>query len=198
MDFYVYDNIMTFNKLKPDNDIRPTRFKISRIEIPTNNSFWFFTDMQLQVNNVNLHKPYIHIHPGIGSTNEFKFDKNTLKVTRSNLVYNPKTKRVEVKNSILPWKKPDFMKKVRYYGSKHPEKKMSVLGTWYYHFPSNSVHFILDYFPVKINYHWEEDEGEEMATVQQYAKVNDLEEKIAHKEKLINLMQRTDPLFDRV
>ena len=105
---------------------------------------------------------------------------------------------VEIKTSILPWKKPDFMKKVLYYGSKHPEKKMSILGTWYYHFPSNSIHFILDYFPIKIQYHWEEDPGEEMATVEQMARANYLEEQIAHKEKLITVMRRTDPSFGRV
>lgn len=192
MDFYVYDNIMTFNKRNPENGVKPFRYIIDRIEIPSNNSFWFFTGMELMVNNVNLHRPYIHIHPGIGTTNDFKFDKDTTLVTRKNLKYDPKTKMVEIGGGFL--KKPIFMKKVIYYGSKHPTKKMNISGDWFYHFPSNSINFILDYFPTKIQYHWEIDEGEEMPTVEQYARVNYLEEEIKKVTNALNNAGRVSDL----
>lgn len=172
MDFFIYDNIMTFNKIKPFNGVNNTRVEINRIEIPENNSFWFFTDMEYVVNNVNLQKRYVHIHKGIGSTNDIRFEKTPLLVTRTNLIYNPKEKRIEIKNSILPWKKPIFMKKCLYHGAKLPSKRMSVIGTWFYDFSSNSIHFIIDYFPQKIKYHW--DMEEEMVTFGQRMRVKEL------------------------
>lgn len=176
MDFYVYDNIYTFNKRNPY--VNPnSRLLINNIELPENGSFWFFTDMQLVQHNINIQKRYVHIHPGIGKTNNIKFKKTPKQVKRSDLVYNPKEKRVEVKDSIFPWKEPMFKKTVKYYGAELPHKKMSCVGQWIYNFGDNSIHFILDYMTQKIKYSWEEDK-EEMAEFEQMMRVEELEEKI--------------------
>tara|TARA_R110002126_G_scaffold239608_2_gene382942 strand:+ start:1835 stop:2416 length:582 start_codon:yes stop_codon:yes gene_type:complete len=188
MDFYIYDNIMTFNKLKPNNSLTPSIYEVSRIELPKNNSFWFFTDMNLHVDNVNLQKKYVHIHPGIGSTNEFTFENNTVVVTKSNLKYDPKNKRVEVKDSVLPWSKPIFMKKCLFHGASLPNKKISVAGGWLYDFPTNSMHFIIDYFSQKIQYYWEDEKGEDMATPEQVLRVKELEKEIGR----LTVLQKTD------
>lgn len=154
MDFYVYDNIYTYNKREEYNGVPNTRLICDTIDIPENHSFWFHTDMEMKRNNVNLNTRYVHIHNGVGTTNQPKFDKEPLHVTRSNIKYNPKEKRIEIGGGMF--KKPVFAKKCIYYGANLPVKKMNVLGEWYYNFSNNSMIFILDYMTEKIKFHWED------------------------------------------
>ena len=154
MDFYVYDNVYTYNKHMPFNGVETSRLVVNSIDIPENHSFWFHTDMQLSQNNVNIQKRYVHIHEGIGTTNQMRFKKEPYHASRSNLTYNPKEKRVEIGGGFL--RKPVFAKKCIYYGSELPHKKMSILGEWYYDFGIDSMTFIIDYSPQKIKFHWED------------------------------------------
>ena len=154
MDFIVYDNIYTFNKHRPFNGVEVTRLIVDSIEIPENHSFWFHTNMKLEQNNVNIQKRYVHLHDGIGSTNEMNFKKLPLHVSRSNIIYNPKEKRVEIGGGWL--RKPVFAKKCIYYGSELPHKKMNLVGEWFYDFGVDEIIFIIDYNPQKIHFHWED------------------------------------------
>lgn len=185
VDFYVYDNIITFNKRVPFNGVANTRIVINKIDIPQNGSFWFFTDMVMNRENVNIQKRYVHIHKGIGTTNKITFKQEPFVVTRSNFIYNINEKRVEVKNSIWFWKKPLFAKRCVYYGSEPPTKKLHILGEWFFDFSTNSMHFIIDYFPQKITFHWEE-EIDETPTFGQLSRVEELEYQINEIEKKLN------------
>ena len=186
MDFFVYDNVMTYNKLNPFNGVPNNRLEIDHIELPENGSFWFFTDMQLIRDNVNIQQRYVHIHPGIGSTNNARFKKDPHVVKRSEMIYNPQEKRVEVKTSILPWKKPIFAKICKYYGAELPSKKMTLVGEWYFNFSNKSIHFIIDYMPQKLKFHWEE-EKEESAEFEQLMRVEELEDQIRIAEETLRI-----------
>jgi len=189
MDFFVYDNIMTYNKLQPFNGIPNTRVEILGIEIPESGAFWFHTEMQLVETNVNMYKRYVHFHPGIGSTNTLRSNDKIYQIKKSDVKWNPKNKCIEINPSSLPWKKPVYMKKVRFYGSDIPKKRISVLGIWFYNLSSNSIHFILDYYTQKLKFHWEIEE-DEPATMEQIIKVELLEEQIAEQEKIITDRQK--------
>lgn len=189
MDFFVYDNVMTYNKLNPFNGAPNTRIEVDHIELPENGSFWFFTDMQLVQDNVNIQQRYVHIHPGIGSTNNARFQKPPHTVKRSEIIYNPKTHRVEVKTSILPWKKPIFAKICKYYGAELPSKKMTLVGEWYFNFGNKSMHFIINYMPQKLKFHWEEEE-EQYAEFEQMMRIEELEEQIKIAEETIRINNR--------
>ena len=182
MDFYVYDNIYTYNKREPFNGVPTSRLKVNSIDIPENHSFWFHTDMNLMRNNVNIQKRYVHIHKGIGSTNEMKFNKEPYHVSRSNMIYNPKEKRIEIGGGWM--KKPMFAKKCIYYGSELPHKKMNIVGEWYYNFGMDSMIFIIDYSPQKIHFHWEDIE-DPPTRAEQLNKIAELEIKIEAKEAVI-------------
>lgn len=186
MDFYVYDNIMTFNKINPSNRPNIDRLIVNRIELPENGSFWFFTDMKLVQENVNIQKRYVHIHPGIGVTNKLRFDKTPKHVKRGDIIYNPKTYRVEIKGRF-PWSKPIYAKKaIRYYGQKPPKKKMTIVGEIIYNHYLNAMHFIIDYFPQGVKFHWEEEDTDfEPPTFEQIARVEELEYKIKLAEEKI-------------
>ena len=160
--------------MHPDSDIDNNRLEINWINIQENKSFWFHTNMNHDQTNVNINKRYVHIHPGIGSTNKFRFEKEPFIVKRGDLFYNPKKASIEVKSSILPWKKPLYEKEARFYGSKRPDKKISIQGIWYYDHSRNSIYFIIDFFPQKIQWELVPEE----ATVEQYALVDELETKI--------------------
>jgi len=182
VDFFVYDNVYTFNKRNPFSGSINSRLEVKSIDIPENRSFWFYTDMEYMQDNVNLQKRYVHIHPGVGTTNTTRFTKEPNHVSRTNFYYNPKDKRVEVRNSILPWSKPIFAKKCIYYGSELPAKKMSLMGEWYYDFGDNTIHLIIDYNIQKIKFHWEEG-FDEPSTAEQLSKIAELELQIDKKEK---------------
>jgi len=182
MDFYVYDNVYTYNKREPFNGVPTSRLKVNSIDIQSNHSFWFHTDMNLVTNNVNIQKRYVHIHEGIGSTNQMEFKKDPLHVSRSNMIYNPKEKRIEIGGGWF--KKPIFAKKCIYYGSELPHKKMNIVGEWYYNFGVDSMIFIIDYSPQKIHFHWED--VEDVPTqAEQLTKIAKLEIEIEQKEATI-------------
>lgn len=63
MDFFVYDNIYTYNKLHPFSGNINNRLEIEAIDIPENHSFWFYTGMNMVNDNLNVNKRYVHIHP---------------------------------------------------------------------------------------------------------------------------------------
>ena len=193
MDFLVYDNIYTFNKHRPFNGVATTRLIVDSIEIPENHSFWFHTDMKMLQNNVNIQKRYVHLHEGIGSTNEMRFKKEAFHVSRSNIIYNPKKKRVEVGGGFL--RKPVFAKKCVYYGSDLPHKKMSLVGEWFYDFGNDEIIFIIDYNPQKIHFHWE-DIPDEPTIAELLTKEHNLEIKIEQAETIIaqrNVGHVSDP-----
>lgn len=184
MDFFVYDNVMTYNKRNVYNGVPSTRLEVTKIELPENGSFWFYTNMNLIQSNFNIQKRYVHIHPGIGKTNNARFKKTPKRVKRGDIVYNPKEKRIEIKDSILPWKKPIFAKKCICYGS--IDKKMSIVGEIFYNFGNDSMHFIIDYFPQKIKFHWEDEPDFEPPTFGQISRVEELEHQIKEVEKKLN------------
>lgn len=193
MDFYVYDNIMTYNKLQPFNGVPNTRISIIGIEIPESGAFWYHTEMQRTESNVNLYKRYVHFHPGIGTTNTLRSNEKIYQVKKEDVKYNPESKCIEIKTSRLPWKKPIYKKRVKFYGSQIPKKMTSAIGEWYLNASTNSIHFILDYYTQKLKFHWEMEE--EPATMQQYAQVEELEEKIKIeedklKEENVRMMQK--------
>jgi len=192
MDFYVYDNIYTFNKRNPFTHTVNNGLNINKIEIQKNHSFWFYTDMNHIVDNININKRYVHIHPGIGKTNKPSFDGEPYNVNRSNLYYNPKEKRIEIGGGFL--RKPMFAKKCVYLGSIIPKKKMSILGEWLYDFGQNTVSFILDYNPQKIKFTWE-DIDDEPSRAEQLTKIAKSEIEIKEKEKLI-AQRNVDRVFD--
>jgi len=182
MDFYVYDNIYTFNKRHPFSGVRNSRLEIKSIDIPENHSFWFYTDMQLLVDNVNLQKRYVHVHPGVGKTNTIRFNKEPFHVDRTNMKYNPSEKRVEIGGGMF--KKPVYAKKCVYYGSEIPNKKMTIVGEWLYDHSDNSIHLIIDFNAQKIKFHWE-DKDDEPSRAEQLSKIAELELKIDLSERLL-------------
>lgn len=184
MDFYVYDNVYTYNKKHPFSGSRNDRQEITSIDIPENHAFWFYTQMQMAQDNLNLNKRYVHIHPGVGTTNKTRFNKEPFHVTRKDIFYNSEEKRVEIKKSILPWSKPLFAKKCLYYGSKLPHKKMTMMGEWYYDFSTNSIHMIIDYNTETVKFHWE-DINDEPSRVEQLNKIAELEHKINEAKKQV-------------
>lgn len=182
MDFYVYDNIYTYNKRNPFNGNVNSRLEINAIDIPENHSFWFHTDMQRIEDNVNINKRYVHIHPGIGKTNKPTFNSKPFEVKRNNIYYNPKEKRVEIGGGLF--RKPVFAKKCIYVGSQTPKKKMSILGQWIFDFGNNTINFILDYNIQKIKFEWE-DISDDPSRAEQLTKIAKLELEIEEKERII-------------
>jgi len=180
MEFFVYDNIFTFNKHITYNGIPTTRLIIDSIEIPENHSFWFKTEMNHEENNVNLNKRYVHIHPGVGSTNQMRFKKIPFHVSRTNIFYNPEEKRIEIGGGWL--RKPVFAKKCTYYGAELPDRKMNIVGEWYLNFGAQSITFIIDYNTEKLKFHWEEDDEE--------PSMAELENKAAELEVKVEMAQR--------
>jgi len=196
MDFYVYDNIYTYNKHNPFNGVVVSRLVIDSIDIPENHSFWFHTNMEHLQNNVNLNKRYVHIHPGVGTTNQVRFDKEPYHVNRGNINYNPKKKMVEIGGGLF--RKPVFAKRCIYYGSALPSKKMSIVGEWFYNFSNESIIFIIDYNPQKIKFHWE-DTMDEPSMAEVKTKEAKLELEIEAKERKKLISQRSSaPVSDPV
>lgn len=193
MDFYVYDNIMTYNKLNPFNGNPNNRLEVSRIELPENGSFWFHTQMNHLDNNVNIQGRYVHLHPGIGTTNKVRFKKDPTVVKRGDMVYNPKTKMIEVDESWKPWSKPIFAKRGLYHGATI-DKKMTILGEIFFNAGNNSMHFIVDYFDQKIKFHWE-DEEEETNMVELRSKKDELEIRVEFAEEQLR-KQNVDHVSD--
>lgn len=172
MEFYVYDNMFTFNGHVPNNGDPLTRIEVTNIQITADGRFFFSSGMTKEEHNVSLNKPYVHLHPGINSTTSPQFAVPPLDVTPDNLFYDPNRKSVIVKKGIFNSIK--FQKRVVYYGAELPKKATKIKGSWILDYYTSRIYFILDYFPIRKNY----DYGDEPATPAQYAKVAELESKI--------------------
>jgi len=151
MDFYVYDNMDTYLKKNPafEHD-ELTRLKIKRIAITIQGAFWFETDMDNIAFNTNINRPYVHLHKQMHKFNKMQFEKEPWIIDTKNIVYNPKTKRIEIKKpGAFFWNKPIFTKNVKgkYYGNKIPDKKMKCLGEWFHDHRTQSIHIILNFYP---------------------------------------------------
>ena len=105
------------------------------------------------------------------------------------MISNPQEERVEVKTSILPWKKPIFFKGCKYYGAELPSKKMTLVGEWYFNFGNKTMHFIIDYMPQKLKFHWEEDK-EETAEFELMMRAEELEEQVKIAEEKLRIQNR--------
>lgn len=163
VDFIVYDNIFLFNKHVPFKGNPLSRLEIKEVGIPENGAFWFWTDPINAISNMNIHAPYVHLHSKVESINRLQM-KQPKMVTKDMMKYNPKTRKLEIRASVLPWKKPIWTKTVQYYGMALPDRKINALGTWYYDYPFGKIYIVLDYFsePKGFKVHFEEDDTPEL------------------------------------
>lgn len=153
MQFVIYDNESTYDKMHPSRHMYPeTDLSIKQIAITPWNSFWFETDFEKEDHNVNINAPYVHLHKGIKSLNSMQFDNDPYYIDLKSAIYDPKKRQLLIykPNTIMwnPWKKPLFVKNVRhnYYGSELPLKPTKTLGKWKFDYSQNSIHIILDYY----------------------------------------------------
>lgn len=186
MEFYVHDNIENYNNRYKYNGFEKTRLDVSDIYIPETRAFWFKTNYNVVETNINLNKPYLHIHAGLTQFENMQFDLNPHIVKRTELYYNPLTKSVEVKipkrffrSEIL------FKKRAVYSGTKLPERPILIMGNIFYDMSKGYIHFILNYYPQKRGFKFHMDDKEEPATMEQKMKVEQLEDDIAKAERLI-------------
>ena len=147
MEFFVYNNIHDLDNRIPRHDL--SRIKIKNIYIfKKNNTFWFETDYEYQETHVNLNKAFLHIHKGITSMNNMKFDEKPYTVNK--IKYNPKSKNIEIRDSWLPWKKPFWWKNCEKIGIM-PKKALDIEEMYYDH-SKKHIYFILNYFPQAVKY----------------------------------------------
>jgi len=187
MDFYIHDNIETYNKRYTYNGLEQTRLDVTEIYIPESGAFWFKTDWKMIENNVNLQNRYLHIHEGLTQFVKMQFDIEPHKVKRTELSYNPENKCIEInipkrffgKNNI-------FKKKCLYKGIALPKRPVTILGNVMYNMDKREIHFVLNYYPQGqgLKFHFEEED--EPATMEQKMKIEELEEKIRIEEAKID------------
>lgn len=154
VEFFVYDNIHTYEKMHPAIIHYPeTNLKVKQIAITDWGAFWFETDFNREDHNVNINKPYLHLHKGIKSMSEMQFDKDPYMISMKDVIYNPKTRCIEIYKpgswSWNPFRKPIFVKRAKnnYYGSELPLRKTKALGEWFYDNSNQFLHIILNYYP---------------------------------------------------
>ena len=187
MEFFVFDNIETYNKRFVFDGFDKTRLYVDQIYIPETSAFWYRTNYQMIEDNVNLHGRYLHLHAGLTQFQNMQFDKEPHPVKRTELFYNHDTRNIEI---IIPKrffrKDTIFKKKVQYIGTELPMKKMSIIGEIIVDVPNQRMNFILNYFPQHKSYkfHWET--KEEPSTPEQMAKITELEYKIEQEEKRLS------------
>lgn len=146
VDFLVYDNKFTFDKHVLYNGNALTRIPIVSACLPEHGAFWFYTDMTKETSNVNIHAPYVHLHPGILNSEPLQFKNDPIEIKNSQkLKYNPKTRCLEVKNSKWPWSKPIWTKNCKFYGEV-PPTTLPALGQWYFDSYKNIIYILLSYF----------------------------------------------------
>jgi len=152
MDFLVYDNIHTYEKMHPSRKQYPeTDLEIKQVVITPWNSFWIQTDFDREEHNVNINQPYVHLHKGIKNTNLMKFDVEPYYIEFQSIEYDPKKRQVVIwkPNSSRwnPWRKPLKIKNVKhkYYGSVLPKKNQKAVELRY-DISSKQVHIILNYY----------------------------------------------------
>lgn len=186
MDFYIYDNITTYNNRFPYNGKGDTRLDVTNIYIPETKAFWFTTEQHKEETNINFHKRYLHLHPGMPVVKGMQFDKEPHHALQTEIKYNPKSKCIEIVKAKSFFRKEIIFKKVgTYYGSDLPKKPLIVLGNIFYDDSLKQIHFILSYYPSRkgLKFHFEEDEG---PTMEQRMKVELLEDQIKEVEEKIN------------
>lgn len=151
MDFYVFDNDYTYQKIFPAAHRNPlTKIPIEQVAITTKGAFWFETNMNRENHNVNINSPYVHIHKGIRSINQMQFDKDPTFIYMKDVIYNPNLHRIEIykPGRIWPWSKPIWVKntKGKYYGTEDPLKKIKTLGNWFYDYSNDRIIITLNYY----------------------------------------------------
>jgi len=195
MDFLVHDNIENYNKRYIYNGIENTRLDIEQIYIPESGAFWFRTNYDIIERNVNLQKRYLHIHAGLTQFENMQFDKEPHTVKRTEILYNPKSKCIEIKRPKRFFRSEIiFKKKCLYSGIKLPERPVIVLGNIMYDMSKQCIHFILNYYPQGkgLKFHWEDEE--EPANMEQRMKVEILEEKIEEKELFLKTLRASEAI----
>ena len=153
MEFFVYNNIHDLDNRIPKNE--HNRIDVKKVLIfKKNNVFWFETDYDFHESHVNVNKPFLHIHKGITSLNDMKFNEDPFIADK--IIYNPKSRCIEIKDSIWPWKKPIYWKKSEHIGIL-PEKKTKVEAILFNH-SKKHMYFILNFFPMVSIYDLDEEE----------------------------------------
>lgn len=159
MDFYVYDNIYTYNKKFPTNKQYPeANLKVKQIMITEKGAFWFETDFKKEAHNVNVNAPYLHLHKGLQSVSKMQFNKEPYFIDTQKIIYNPKENRIEIKApGSWFWNKPIFIKNTKgnYYGVDKPKNKIKTLGDWIYDYHNTRMHIILNYYPGYSNFKYQ-------------------------------------------
>lgn len=153
MEFFVFDNIETYNKRFVFDGFDKTRLYVDQIYIPETGAFWYRTEYSIIEDNVNLHGRYLHLHAGLTQFHKMQFDNEPHAVKRTELFYNPDSKIIEItipkrffrKNTI-------FKKKALYLGTKLPDNKMTIIGEIIVDVPNQRMNFILNYFPQHKNF----------------------------------------------
>lgn len=151
MDFYVFDNIYTYDKLfSSARSADLGHLEIKQIVITEKGAFWFETDMNREDHNVNVNRPYLHLHKGIHSLSQMQFKKEPYFIHMKDIIYNPIKKEIQIykPGGIWPWSKPIFVKHVvgKYYGMEIPVKPIKTRGKWIFDHGEQRISVILDYF----------------------------------------------------
>lgn len=151
MDFYVFDTMDMYKRKNPEIKFDElTNLKIHDIAITDQGAFWFTTNMEREVYNTNLNRPYVHFHKKMEGFTKLQYRKEPTIIDPQKVYYNPKTKKLEIKKpgSIWPWSKPFWSKNVkgRYYGNALPTKNTKVLGEWLFDYRTTSISVILNYY----------------------------------------------------
>lgn len=152
MDFFVYDNIHTYERMHPSRQLNPeTDLKITDVAITPWNSFWIKTDFDREEHNVNINQPYVHLHKGVKNTNAMKFDIDPHFIPMNSIEYDSKRRQVVIwkpsSSRFNPWRKPLKIKNVRhnYYGQTLPKKNQKAVEMRY-DMTVKQVHIILNYY----------------------------------------------------
>ena len=150
-EFAVYDNLEQYNKINEYNGNPNTRLDIIDVWIkPPMNAFWFETNMDQLKQNVDLKSTCVHIHPRnrehiIGPDVQFTKKTNPIIIQKQWMHYNPKTKEVYIRNSILPWHKPLWKKHIsNFYGTDTPKKNTKIQGLWMFDHTKMRINLILN------------------------------------------------------
>lgn len=150
MDFDVYDNIYTYEKMHPTIKHYPeSNLKIKQVAITVQGAFWFETDFDKEEHNININRQYLHLHKGVQSLSKMQFKKEPYYIDMQKIIYNPKNRCIEIYDpkAFWPWKKPVFTKKAKYYGVDMPVKKIKTLGNWFFDYNNQKISAILNYYP---------------------------------------------------
>ena len=153
MDFILYDNVFTYNKMHSARELFPeTDIPIYQMIITPRGALWIYTKYDKTEENVNINVPYLHVHAGINAVaGETEFEDKVWYIEpRKDVIYDPKKKQVifyKPGSFPWPWRKPLKIKGVagRYYG-RPITKKHKVSSNWRYDLSQKTIHIILNYY----------------------------------------------------